>query len=153
MPRDKKHHKEEGRKRTTSSEDSRKEEDCGQLVKTVCDKKGVVSMTLAANMNVDRSFVGRIVREAGVTTYKGIRSQAEFRPELPGNRGKRGHVGRTWGRICVVPRLCGVRPSFLAVPQLFLLRIFGVPSSRKLTREAGTQNEEVFKEDWEVSEQ
>ena len=52
MQRDKKHHKEEGRKRTTSSEDSRKEEDCSHLVKAVCGKKGVVSMTLAANMNV-----------------------------------------------------------------------------------------------------
>ena len=44
-------------------------------------------------------------------------------------------------------------PLLLQSRNFVLLRIFGVPSSKKLTREAGTQNEEVFKEDWEVSKQ
>ena len=40
-----------------------------QLVNTIGDKKGVASMKLAVKMNVDRSFVSRIAREA-VRTYK-----------------------------------------------------------------------------------
>ena len=54
-----------------------------QLVKTIWDKKGVASMQLAEKMNADkyRSFVGRIVREAAVRTFKRIR-RPEFRPGL-----------------------------------------------------------------------
>ena len=52
-----------------------------QLVEPVCDKNAVNSMKLAAKMNVDRSFVGRIVKKAGVTTCEEIRSR-EYCPDL-----------------------------------------------------------------------
>ena len=38
-------------------------------------------MKMAEKMNSDRSFVGRLVREAAVRTYTRIR-RPEFRPEL-----------------------------------------------------------------------
>ena len=52
-----------------------------QLVKTILDKKGVTSMTLAEKIIAERSFVDRLVREAPVRTYARIR-HPEFRPEL-----------------------------------------------------------------------
>ena len=65
------------------------------LVKAICDKKGFTSMILAGNLNADMSFVGKIVREAGVRTYKGIK-HPEFRPELE-QRQKR-ECGKNKGR-------------------------------------------------------
>ena len=43
-----------------------------QLVKAVCDKKGVTSMTLAVKMNVDvdRFHVSNMLRKAGVKDQK-----------------------------------------------------------------------------------
>ena len=55
---------ESGRRAVKMPEKKRK-----QLVKSVCDKNGVTSMKMAAQMNVD-SFDNRILMEADVTTYK-----------------------------------------------------------------------------------
>ena len=44
------------------------DEKSNQLVKTICDKKGVTSMKLAAKMNAERYFAGRVVKEAAVRT-------------------------------------------------------------------------------------
>ena len=46
------------------------EKKSNQLVKAIYDKEGVTSKKLAANLNVDRFFVDRIVREAAVMTYR-----------------------------------------------------------------------------------
>ena len=52
-----------------------------QLVKAVYDKERVTSKKLAANFNVDRLFVDRIVREAAVITYRRA-TDPEFSLEL-----------------------------------------------------------------------
>ena len=67
-----------------------------QLVKTIWDKKGVTSMKLAEKMNADRSLVNRIVWEAAVKTYTGIR-HSEFRPEL--EQRQKMDCGKDKGRI------------------------------------------------------
>ena len=71
------------------------EKKSNQLVKTICDKKGVISMKLAAKMNAERHFAGRIVKEAAVRTYTRIR-RPEYRPELE-QRQKR-ECGKDKGR-------------------------------------------------------
>ena len=84
-----------------------------QLIKAICDKKGVTSMELAAELNVDRSrSVGRIVREAAVMTTKRIRSP-EFIPELE-QRQKRA-CRKDKGRISILSPT-GVEVDPLAVP-------------------------------------
>ena len=56
-----------------------------QLVKAIYYKEGVTSKKLAANLNIDRFFVDRIVREAAVMTY--IRAVGhEFSLELEQRR-------------------------------------------------------------------
>ena len=87
-----------------------------QLVKTICDKKGVTSMKLAAKMNAERSFAGRIAREAAVRTYKRTRCP-EFRPELE-QRQKRG-CGKDKGRNTHFDPTC-VEMDPPGVPQLHL---------------------------------
>ena len=52
-----------------------------QLVKTICEKKGVSYMKLAVKMNAERPFVARIVREAAVRTYKRV-GRPELRSEM-----------------------------------------------------------------------
>ena len=54
-----------------------------QLIKTICNKKGVTSLSwLAAKMTADRSFVGRIVRKAILLGHTRESRCPEFRPEL-----------------------------------------------------------------------
>ena len=79
MHRDKKNHRKKGRKRTRSDTDARKEEEPAR--QDHLGQEGVTSMKLAEQMNDDRSFVDRIVREAAVKTNTRIR-RSEFRPEL-----------------------------------------------------------------------
>ena len=59
-----------------------------QLVKAVCDKKGVTSMKLVAKTNVDRSLVSTILRKSvkySIQESKVVSQAKSF------NRGRRVH--------------------------------------------------------------
>ena len=89
MHREEKNRKTKGRKRTVSRTYVKMpEKKRHQVVKAIYDKEGVTSKKLAANLNVDKFFVDRTVREAAVMTYRRAIGP-EFSPELE-QRQKRG---------------------------------------------------------------
>ena len=75
--------------------------------------KGDTSMILAATMNSDRFFVGRMVRKAALRTYKRIR-RPEFRPQLE-QRKKRNCGKGNGGNIRFEPHRRREGPSCCSV--------------------------------------
>ena len=66
-----------------------------QLVNAIYDKEGVTSKKLVANLNVDRFFVDRIVREAAVMTYRrAIRPEFSLEVEQRQKRACRKKMGQ-----------------------------------------------------------
>ena len=88
---------------------------------------------MAANLNVDMFFVGRIVREAAVMTYRRAIGP-EFSQEL---EGKRGLVERIWAKASILSPQAW-RSTLLQSHNFVLSWSFWVSSSRRLKRETWT---------------